>query len=58
MHLKEGWMRSPMLELDLRDGQSVIVECWPNGNALLWPYWVTFGYWRRIGRQLLPDATT
>jgi hypothetical protein len=56
-HLKIAWCRSPKLKLDLTDGKTVVLECRPNSNALVWPYWVTFGRNRAIAIRVLPDVT-
>jgi hypothetical protein len=40
--------------LKLSDGQDLVVECWPNGTPIiLLPYWVTLGWKRYIGVELV-----
>ncbi len=60
LHLTEAWTRSPSVKLDLVEGQTAVIECWPTPGALgglLFPYWMTFGAKRYISIERLPDET-
>jgi len=58
LHMKMDYARSRSLKIELAAGQCVGVRCWSKATRLplLLPYWMTFGYSRYIGIEMLPDA--